>query len=304
MDKSDQYGIFSAMEHYEVRLSPPPLFTHAGVAHGLPGYVHRHRESLDVPELFLIEKGRLFIEDDGRRAAAGPGAVIFHPEGACQRGYRPSPDGVTFVWVHFRGDIRPRALTDRDESRIRELMCHAQQQATATTDSVLIPRVSRPVYFPEMVDLGYRLAQREPRLAVERTALVTLLLARLSVSRFVGGTPGPARRSHAVVEKAKFWIDKHTGQPCSVADIAARVGLNPDYLNRVFKNHTGLAVSVYLRLRRLERARRLLISGASVKEAAARSGFADPAYFSRAFRAHTGVAPSVYARVAGDYARN
>ncbi len=292
------------MEFYEIPLVPPPGFTHAGVAHGLPGYVHGDRPSLDIPELFLIEEGELQIADDGRQTTARAGDALFHPAGVHQRGFAPSPRGVVFVWVHFRCRALPCTLAEHDGARIAELMRTTEQAGDAATTSVVIPRHSTPGHFPEMLDTGYRLAGRELRLAAEREALVALLLCRLSVNWFAGTKAADITHADRTVEKISFWIDKHVSASATVADIAERAGLNPDYLNRLFKRHTGLPVSVYVRIRKLERAKHLLATGVPVKEAAARTGFADPAYFSRVFRAHTGVAPSVYSRIAGSYLRN
>lgn len=292
------------MDFYEISLDPQPVFTHAGVARGLPGYVHPRRQALDIPEVFIIERGTLHIEGDGRRETATRGAVVFHPAGTQQVGWRPSPHGVTFAWVHFMADIAGRDLADGEHGRIHEDMHHGQQAAGAITRSIVIPRISRPVHFPEILDTGYRLAERSPRLAAERAALVTLLLGRLSVSWFGEQGAAGSDPADAIVAKVKYWVEKHLSRNAGVSDIAGRVGLNPDYLNRVFRRRTGVPLSVYLRLRKLERARHLLSTGMSVKQAAAQTGFEDPAYFSRAFKAHVGMAPSVYARSESDYRRN
>ena len=47
---------------------------------------------------------------------------------------------------------------------------------------------------------------------------------------------------------------------------------------------------------RVERAKRLLLAGGSVSDAAHTAGFFDLSHFTRHFRRHVGVPPGVYAR--------
>jgi two-component system response regulator YesN len=93
-------------------------------------------------------------------------------------------------------------------------------------------------------------------------------------------------------------------EPCSAGDIAQLLRTNPDYLNRTFKDRTGQTLTRYLHLRKLEEAKRLLASGRSVKEAAARTGWPDTKYFARRFKRLTGLTPSQYAEVSGNVYRN
>jgi AraC-like DNA-binding protein len=297
-------GYILRMDFCEVTISPPPRFTHAGVAHGLPGYVHPHRPSLDIPEVFIVERGRLFIEDNGRRVAARRGDVLFHPAGVCQHGYRPSKNGVTFVWVHFEAAVAPRRLGAGEADRIRESVLHAQHLPARRESPIVIPRHHSPSTFADILDLGYKLAERTPRLAAERSALVVLLLSRLSVGCFAASSETQSGPHARTVERIKYWVDKNVDRPVTVADIAGRMRLNADYMNRLFRRHTGLSVRSYVRLRKVETSKRLLAAGMSVKEAAARCGFGDPAYFARKFRSFTGISPSQFAQAAGDYRRN
>jgi AraC-like DNA-binding protein len=289
---------------YELSMTPPLRFTFAGVTHALPGYVHMERRSLYQAEFFLVEKGTLCMECDGEQVAAGPGEVIFHPAGCHQRGWKPSARGAVFVWVHFVGRVRRIESGASHMTRIRGAMVRAASTPSARPTRVYIPGHARPAHFAEMLEAGYRLAERGMRLSSERDALLQILLGRLALSCFGGDAPGTRNPAQAAVERVKYWIDKRIDRPTTVAEIASHVRMNADYMNRLFRRHTGLTVRDFLRMRKLERSRHLLASGVSVKEAAHGAGFADPAYFSRKFKRFAGVPPSAYGRMASDLARN
>jgi AraC-like DNA-binding protein len=88
-------------------------------------------------------------------------------------------------------------------------------------------------------------------------------------------------RSHAIL-----YIDRHLGDPTmSVGTVANGVGLSERHLGRIFAD-TGTGVARVILERRLDAARRLLVSSAagSVGEIATRCGFASQSHFSRVFR--------------------
>src|ERR1041384_97439 len=80
----------------------------------------------------------------------------------------------------------------------------------------------------------------------------------------------------------------------SLTSLAAEAGLSPFYFARVFSGLVGEPPRQYLLRVRLRRAAQLLRAGASVAEAALKSGFLDINHFSKTFRRRFGVPPSRY----------
>jgi AraC-like DNA-binding protein len=80
----------------------------------------------------------------------------------------------------------------------------------------------------------------------------------------------------------------------SLTSLAAEAGLSPFYFARVFSELVGEPPHRYLLRNRLRRAASLLRVGASVAEAALKSGFPDVNHFSKTFRRRFGVPPSRY----------
>ena len=91
------------------------------------------------------------------------------------------------------------------------------------------------------------------------------------------------------------YIEEHFRKPLTTASVSKTFGYDKAYFCRRFKEETGLTSTNYIRILRLENARRLLKEPEmTVAAAAAESGFADPNYFARCFRAHYGKSPSQY----------
>jgi len=110
----------------------------------------------------------------------------------------------------------------------------------------------------------------------------------------------PPRQNH--IPRFVRDFDRLLRQPgvgdASIAELAQRLGYQPDYLNRVFKQSTGQTLGEYRNAQQVERAKRLLRENALVKDVGEALGFVDQNYFSRWFKKHTGLQPRAW-RFAG-----
>lgn len=96
---------------------------------------------------------------------------------------------------------------------------------------------------------------------------------------------------HAVLE----YIKDHYASDLSTKTLSAEFQYAEPYFCRKFKESTGLSVTQYLTIFRIETAYHMLKSGnRSINEIAAACGFADANYFTRCFKKHFGHAPSYY----------
>lgn len=110
----------------------------------------------------------------------------------------------------------------------------------------------------------------------------------------------PLRRRHGQhhpnVRRAVEYVREHFADTVTLDELAKQAGLSKFHLARCFRDATGYAPHQYVKLLRLQTARRLLESGVSVNEAALQAGFTDPPHLARAFRVWLGVPPSQWAR--------
>ncbi|ALN72925.1 GlxA family transcriptional regulator [Aureimonas sp. AU20] len=100
------------------------------------------------------------------------------------------------------------------------------------------------------------------------------------------------RLHHPALEQAGALMARTIGAPLTVAAVAARVGLSPRQLERLFRHHTGMGPAEFSMTLRLDHARELLRqSDLAVTAIGAASGFVSSAHFSAAYRRRFGHAP-------------
>ncbi|MFI2207953.1 helix-turn-helix domain-containing protein [Streptomyces sp. NPDC020192] len=101
-----------------------------------------------------------------------------------------------------------------------------------------------------------------------------------------------AGRQHPLVATAQAYIEVHLAGPLAVPDVADAVGISHTHLTRLFRAETGHTVVSYIRHRRLQRARHLLlVSTLSITAIAAAVGIADLQAFNKACRRELGASP-------------
>lgn len=92
-------------------------------------------------------------------------------------------------------------------------------------------------------------------------------------------------------------IEAHLAEPLGLGELAAAAGLSPFHFSRVFRRATGETPVQYLRARRLEHARQLLLTSDMPVEAVGQAcGFGNAAHFSRSFTTLVGIAPGRFRR--------
>lgn len=96
-----------------------------------------------------------------------------------------------------------------------------------------------------------------------------------------------------LVAQARELIESTLAAPLSIAAVAQRLGISSAHLRRLFVRETGMPVKRYQLVRRLERARHLLVHSSQRPAAiAAEIGMPDAHQFNKAMRREFGVAPT------------
>ena len=97
------------------------------------------------------------------------------------------------------------------------------------------------------------------------------------------------------VALVKDYIKEHIDEELNVDTLAGQVHLNSDYLNRIFKKETGMTISKYTILQRMERAKWLLRhTDSPISEVAAAVGYFNYSSFNRSFSKIVGRSPQEY----------
>jgi AraC-like DNA-binding protein len=157
-------------------------------------------------------------------------------------------------------------------------------KSSLVRDQVLAARLAR--LFASLIESSSLLQNESVLLSV---------VARLATNHFAPGHAlGAARREHAAVARAKEWLDANFAQNVTIRELANLAGLSPYYLVRAFHKQMGLPPHRYQTNVRVNRARKLLMSGASPSEVAYDTGFCDQSHLTRCFKRTLGVTPGSY----------
>jgi len=96
-------------------------------------------------------------------------------------------------------------------------------------------------------------------------------------------------------ESTKIYIDKNYSQDINLSNLSKAFYMSKDYLSHIFKNEIGFSPIKYLMMRRIEEAKKLLVSSElSINEISLTVGYEDANYFSAIFKKITGFSPINY----------
>lgn len=92
-----------------------------------------------------------------------------------------------------------------------------------------------------------------------------------------------------------LYMQHHMAENISVEELAELIYVSKSYLSRYFKKETGMSLIEYLRLIRINAAKKLLVSSnTTIEEISSIIGYNSSKYFCRAFKNCTSMAPSAY----------
>lgn len=101
---------------------------------------------------------------------------------------------------------------------------------------------------------------------------------------------------HEKVIDVIAYIQEHLAEDISVDVLAGRCYISKYYLMRQFKEATGYSIHQYINEKRIQAARRMILSGMPASRACYECGFRDYSTFARRFKMIVGVAPSKLGR--------
>lgn len=211
---------------------------------------------------------------------AAPGTCSLIAPGEVHTGHATSRDGWIYRNLYIEIPLMATLLRSLDWQGPLDV----RFKLPVVRDSVLATRLGRA--FDSL---------KEANSLLENESLLLSAVARLLTDHFV---PGRALRDagteHVAFRQIKEWLDANSEKNVSIHALARLVGLSPYYLVRAFHKHVGIPPHKYQAVVRINRARKLLTSGATISEAAYRAGFCDQSHLNRCFKAALGVTPGEY----------
>lgn len=281
----------------EFAIPPLPQFVTVGHAVWPPGDRHFPR-TFGVYDLLLVKRGTLYITEQQKEYAVGPGKLLVLEAGLPHTGHRPCEEDTEIYWVHFIHQSKPVHIRKED-------IPWSSLLAKGTVEDVE-PSAQQRVYMPKFASVDVE--RLEPvlqgmneihnRLNAENAMRLHLLLAELLTALQAecihADAPEPSLR---LARAAVAYLDLHWRQPFDLGTLEEKLHFQMDYITRCMKRHIGTTPLQYVLHLRLEEAKKLLGGTVlSIPEIAERVGIRDPNYMTRLFTSRLGVTPGAYRR--------
>ncbi|WP_245973839.1 AraC family transcriptional regulator [Bosea caraganae] len=240
---------------------------------------HRH----DTYAFGLTLSGvQCFDYRGSRRDSLTGHAIVLHPD-EVHNGRSGIPEGFSYRMLY----VEPRLIRAAMGERGRALPFAS---AAVSQDARLVTAVAHAL---DDLDAPLDALAAEDLLLPLADALLAL-------------DPSAARQGgklidRAAAERARQHLDANIDAIVASSELEAITGLDRFALARHFRASFGTSPYNYLVMRRLQRARRLLLQGVPLADAAFACGFADQSHLTRQFRRAYGVTPGRWrALQAGD----
>lgn len=104
--------------------------------------------------------------------------------------------------------------------------------------------------------------------------------------------PEPIRREN--LRRIIAYIDAHVGDPITLDDLVRQTDCSRYYFAHTFRTVMGFTPMRFVKLRRVEAAKRLMQGDSSLAVIAVDCGFASQSHFTTTFRNITGMTPSAW----------
>jgi two-component system response regulator YesN len=101
----------------------------------------------------------------------------------------------------------------------------------------------------------------------------------------------------STMQDVQSYVDHNYFRNLTLEEVAPLFGYNSVYFGKVFSKETGISFNAYVNQKRIDEAKKLLVSeNIKIYDIAERVGFSDVDYFSRKFRSIEGMSPADYRR--------
>ncbi|MBA2479788.1 MAG: AraC family transcriptional regulator [Planctomycetes bacterium] len=261
------------------------------------GYTGLRSRVCSEHEFHFVKRGRLIFEIDGNERVVHAGELFYSPRGTSYGLSDHAPPDLSCYHCHFM--IPDARITQADPDSLWSIFGSADAKAAGRDRTLCLMELIMPRSIDDIAQIFLSILHDQrgtsPGDALAAQARFLLLLWALSreVIESQGRVePRVVTSAEAHVRRALDIIQRHPGKHTTLASVSDLVGVNPDYLARLFRKHIGCTVGSYVQRRTIAVAQERLLSEATpVKRIAKGLGFSDPLYFARVFRRAVGCSP-------------
>ncbi|HLK67704.1 MAG TPA: AraC family transcriptional regulator [Bryobacteraceae bacterium] len=241
----------------------------------------RHRFDAHFHDDFSLGvslRGGLAFDHRGSKHVAPTGVISAINPSDLHNSYPANDEGWTIVCLLIPAAIFRNVISEISE---RDLVPAFRQRVI---DDALMAR--RIVHLHRTLELS-----SDP---LERQSQVLSTCAHLVQRHTTGASElRSATPERAAVRRARDFLHDCFRRSVSLPELASVAGLSRFHFLRVFRKEVGLTPHAYLNYLRVLEAKRQLIAGRSIADAALGSGFADQSHLARRFKEVMGFTPGL-----------
>ncbi len=231
-----------------------------------------------VHKFYYLNKGEAYFKIQNEEFTARPGQLFCFPAGTRQTFHTVDSQSIELYWCHFSVSPVNNDLFDKivfpycvDVNDFENIHRIFYGMAGYWNDETATARIHLKSLLLELIAFYIDNLPQEMPPSVQKSAMYKLLPALNHIH------------------------NASISQNISVDELAAIVGLHPNYFLKMFKAHMGTTPIKYMNERKITAAKKLLSdSSNSITDISIMLGFEDVHYFSNTFKKYLGCAPSKY----------
>ncbi|WP_258088578.1 AraC family transcriptional regulator [Weissella fangxianensis] len=280
------------MKFFSFTLEKPVLYYMGGEFQVTEPWQHRSLYHKGDYEIIFCIKGPMYMQVGNHKYNIESNQVLIVPPFTTYCGYKTSPNGADFYWLHFFPQEKVSIIEAHEDDIINKLKTNESRN-----NSVTLPIIfNLPDYEDIIVTIHKILSTKKKITFMEKRDFLTSALLVELFDAYV--TQNTSDNKDDKIKYIKEWIRANMSNELNVENVAKNINLNRDYLTRIFKENTGMTVFQYINKQRIDVASTLLVrTEMSIKEIAYNSYFTNSKMLMRRFKKETGLSPNEYRRL-------
>ena len=256
----------------------PVDFLHATYyTHSFPKHIH------EGYVFGVVTRGVEAFDREGEDFQAEEGSLVIINPGDTHTGYAPFDMGWSYRTLYPQTDlIRKVAGMESSHAGLYPGFSRAVVKDSALVQDFL--------YMHRIHEFSDSALERETLFYSVMRRLISLYSdTRISLS-------GRQGKDASLVSRVCDYLSAHYDENPGLVELSDLTGVSPWHLTRVFRTAKGIPPHTWLNQYRVNRARDMILQGASPSMAASASGFTDQSHLNKHFKRYFGVTPGKISR--------
>ncbi|OUS73971.1 hypothetical protein B1748_21755 [Paenibacillus sp. MY03] len=254
-------------------------------------------------ELIVVADGNVNLEAGGIQTLLQPGDSLLLCPWEQHKGIVSEFKQGKFYWAQFSctpgmNNFNVNRLSDLDFVHVERT--ELQTVEISHEDLLILPRLYRNKQCYKLLsrfeDLADTMKQPRGYFRFQSTLILSEMIASIATDFLEQShldTSFPV--SYFTFRKLANHLNNDYVSELNGESLERTLDYKYEYLCQIFKKYTGISMTRYIQLLRIQRAKHLLDhTGKSIQEISLEVGYSDPFYFSRLFKKLEGVAPQHY----------